>query len=157
MNDALNPFSTLQGYEAPHVTQYSVFLDNKVGKLLEIMRAFEHDHTCQIVSLCIIESSDHAVVRIITNNARCAKRVLRENSFSFSELEVLVVRLEDDHSILSMCATLMGAELNIHFMYPLLWHDYGGAFALAVDDPTFAGQVLRRKQYTMLGEGDFNT
>ena len=154
MTDSTNPFPTLQGYEAPSVTQFSIFLDNKVGKLLEILRCLDAPEGCTICSLSVIESSDHAVVRLITDNASCARLVLRNNRFSFSELEVLVVRFDNGHGLSSMCSDLLGAELNIHFMYPMLLHDEGGAIALAVDDPTFAGQVLRRKSYALLGEMD---
>ena len=91
---------------------------------------------------------------IITDDANCGRRILRENNFAFSELDVLVVRFDNGHTLSSMCSALLGAELNIHFMYPMLLHGEGGAIALAVDDPTFAGQVLRRKSYSMLGERD---
>jgi hypothetical protein len=153
MNDSLNPFSTMQGYEAPSVTQFSVFLDNKVGKLLEILRSLEDADGCEICSISVIESSDHAVVRLITDSAQCARRILRKRNFAFSELDVLVVQFDALHNLSSMCAALLGAELNIHFMYPMLLNQ-GGVIALAVDDPTFAGQVLRRKSYSMLAEAD---
>ena len=38
------PSETAQGYErAPSVTQFSVFLDNRVGRLHELLLSFEED------------------------------------------------------------------------------------------------------------------
>ena len=33
-------FETMQGRDWPSVTQFSVFLENRVGQLLEVIRAF---------------------------------------------------------------------------------------------------------------------
>jgi hypothetical protein len=145
---------TIHGYEAPKVTQFSVFLDNRVGQLIEILRSLEEPGGCNICGLSVIESSDHAVVRMITDSARCARLQLSQHGLSFSELEVLVVELDSRHTLGSLCGYLLSAELNIHFMYPLLSGDSVPRIALAVDDPTFAGQVLRRKLFDLLGEAD---
>ena len=50
---------------------------------------------------------------------------------------------------------LLGAELNIHFAYPVMLRPNGTpTIALSVDDLTLAGQLLRRKDFKLLGEGD---
>jgi hypothetical protein len=154
MTQSPNPFQTMRGYDAPSITQFSVFLDNKVGKLLEVLRLLDAPEGCTIRAISVIESSDHAVVRLITDNAACAHATMRERGLAFSEMDVLVVELSDTHTIASMCACLLGAELNIHFMYPLMMPEGRAAIALAVDDPTFGGQILLKKSYTLLGEAD---
>ena len=154
MSQSPNPFQTMRGFEAPSVTQFSVFLDNKVGKLMDVIRTLDQPGGCSILGISVIETSDHAVVRLITDSADGARRCLREHGLTFSELDVLVVELADDKTLGGLCSTLLGAELNIHFMYPLLTARDWPTIALAVDDPTFGGQILRRKCFTLLGEAD---
>ncbi len=155
MSQSPNPFETAQGYSPPSVTQFSVFLDNRVGKLRTLLQAFDERPYCRLHAITVHEASDHAVVRLITSNAEDAILTLREADFPFSETEVLVVEITGDHTIATMCACLVAAELNIQFVYPLLgMANRGPSVALAVDDPTLAGQILRRKCYELLGESD---
>jgi hypothetical protein len=63
------PLETTQGYAPPIVTQFSVFLPNRVGKLLDVVQAFDDSPNCQICALSVHEASDCAIVRLITNNS----------------------------------------------------------------------------------------
>ena len=81
--------------------------------------------------------------------------MLREDNLPFSEHDVLVVELSEGHSLSSLCLSLLGAELNIAFAYPLMLKPNGRpTIAMAVDDPTLGGQILRRKGFHLLGEAD---
>lgn len=154
MSQAVPP-QTSQGYNAPSVRQFSVFLENKVGKLLELVRLFDEAASVHLCAFSVLESSDHAVVRIIPNNADAARVLLRENELPFSEFDILIVELTEGHSLTSLCLYLLGAELNIRFAYPLMIRPNGTpTIALAVDDQILAGQILRRKHFHMLGEED---
>ena len=154
MNE-LVPLETTQGYSPPTVRQFSVFLDNKVGKLLELVGLFDEAPNVHLCAFSVLESSDHAVVRIIPNNADAARALLREHSLAFSEFDLLIVELVSDHNLTSMCLYLLGAELNIRFAYPLMLRPDGTpTIALAVDDQILAGQILRKKNFRLLGEGD---
>ena len=145
---------TMQGYAAPTVTQFSVFLTNKVGKMLDLVENFD-GADCQICAISVHEASDHAVVRLITNDSKVARSKLREDHLAFGEINVLIVELTEGHTLSSMCLSLLGAELNIHFAYPLMTEPNGcPTIALATDDTTLAGQILRRKGFKLLGEND---
>ena len=149
------PLGTEQGYAPPAVRQFSVFLDNRVGKLLELVQLFDDAIEVTLVAISVLDSSDHAVVRMIFDNADAARHALRQNKFTFSEVELLVMELDDEHTLTHACLFLLGAELNIRFAYPILpRHDHGPLqlIALAVDDNTFAGQILRRKGFRLMAE-----
>lgn len=147
--------SVTHGYVPPSVTQFSVFLDNRVGKLLELLKTFEDHPTVQVCALSVQEASDYAVVRLITNASRPARELLRQQDLSFSETDILVVELVDDHSLSRLCLYLLGAEINIHFAYPVMLKPNGApTIAIAVDDTTLAGQILRKKNFRLLGECD---
>ncbi|MFG0305149.1 MAG: acetolactate synthase [Phycisphaerales bacterium JB040] len=154
MSDASTPMETMQGYAAPTVTQFSVFLTTKVGKMLDLVENFD-GAACQICAISVHEASDHAVVRIISNCAKEARRLLKADNLPFSEHDVLVVQLSEGHTLSSLCLSLLGAELNIAFAYPLMLKPNGSpTIAMAVDDPTLGGQILRRKGFHLLGEAD---
>ncbi|MEM7622086.1 MAG: acetolactate synthase [Planctomycetota bacterium] len=136
------------------MTQFSVFLSNKVGKLYDLVEGFD-DSPCHICAIAVHEASDHAVVRIITNNALKARDLLRREGLAFSENNVLVVELTLGHTLSSLCLSLLGAELSIQFAYPLMIKPNGRpTIALSCDDPHLAGQILRRKQFRLFGECD---
>ncbi len=151
----LSPLETARGFSPPSVTQFSVFLDNKVGKLFELLTTFEEHDTCQICALSVHEASDHAVVRLVTSDAPAARAILRSHALAFSEMDVLVVELVDGLTLSRMSLYLLGAEINIRFSYPVMLRPNGTpTIALAVDDPVLAGQILRRKNFRLLGEAD---
>lgn len=136
------------------VTQFSVFLPNKVGKLLDLVELFDGS-ACQVAAISVHEASDCSIVRLITNSSRKAREMLRENKLAFSETDILIVELSQGHTLSSLCLSLLGAELNIHFAYPLMLRPNGTpTIALAVDDLTLAGQILRRKNFRLFGEDD---
>lgn len=154
MSQAATPLGIMQGYGAPVVTQYSVFMDNVVGKLHDLVESFD-ESACRICALNVHDASDHAVIRIITNNSDIAKRILQEHALPFSEMQVLVVELSKGHTLSSLCLCLLGAEINIRFAYPLMLRPNGTpTIAMAVDEPELAGQILRRKEFRLFGEGD---
>lgn len=155
MSQASIPTPTSQSYSPPSVTQFSVFLDNKVGKLLELLKLFDESPDCRVCAFTVQEASDYAVVRVLTNNAQAARHLLRSERLTFSERQLLVVEVPDEHTITRLCLYLLGAEINIHFAYPLIFGPSGHpTIALAVDDLTLGGQILRKKEFRLLGEAD---
>jgi len=151
------PQETQQGYDAPMVRQFSIFLENRVGRLLDILRMFDEAEGITIHGLAVMESSDCAVVRLIPDDSDATRDMLRSSEYAFAETELLVVQCTEERPLSMLCLYLLGAELNIDFMYPLLTATItgdGGRIALSVDDTTFAGQILRRKGFALYGSSD---
>ncbi len=154
---SLQPPATAHGAgeTAPSVRQFGVFLDNKVGKLLELLQLFDEQPGLQVAAFSVVDSSDHAVVRLIFTNADAARVVLRSHHYTFSEVDLLVVELPEGKSLTNICLHLLGAELNIRFAYPVMLRSEASPIvAIAVDDHILAGQILMRKRFRMLGEED---
>jgi hypothetical protein len=152
------PSETLQGYSVPSVRQFSVFLENRVGRLLDLLRHFDDASHVHVVGLNVIDSSDHAVIRMIPDNADAARHLLKELGIAFSETDVIVSVIDESHSLADMCLYLLGAELNILFIYSLIQQSPIGesVITVAVDDLTLGGQILLRKGFNLLGEGDLH-
>lgn len=154
MPDAPIAEMTQRGYEPPTNTQFSVFLENRVGRLLDLVRVFE-GQALALCALSVVDSADHAVVRVVTSRAELARRLLTRHHLAFSEAEILVVELGQGQTLLKLCTTLLSAEVNIYFAYPLMVRPHGApTIALHTDNQAFAGQILRKKLFTLLGEND---
>ena len=145
---------TVQGYTPPSNTQFSVFLDNRCGTLLELLEVFE-GCPARLAALSVVESADCAIARLLATNADLLRQALHDKSLSFAESEVLVVRLPGDMMLNSLCRALLGAELNIHAAYPVMVGTAGAsAIVLHCDDIHLAARILRAKRFDLLGEGD---
>lgn len=146
---------TLHGRDWPCLRQFCVFLENRVGRLNELMRHME-SLDVRVVGLTIVDSVDFAMVRLIFNNTDRGREKLQLSGFLFSESDVVGVELPDDPMPLSaICTTLVKAEMNIHHAYPLLYRHRGhGTVALYVDDVDQAVQLLREAGYRVITEGD---
>lgn len=145
---------TEQGYAPPKVVQFSVFLDNRVGRLLNLLEIFE-GRQLTLAGVSILESTGHAVVRVLTSSAELGRRLLYQCEYPFSETDVICVELGNGHSLLSVCECLLEAELNLHYAYPLLVRPRGRAVvAVSCDDIVLAGQLLRRRHFELLAEND---
>lgn len=155
MSEVLPPQTQAgSGFEPTRVRQFTIFLENRVGRLMLLVRALE-EHAGRVIALSIEESADSALVRLICADADTGRMALRQEGFSFSESEVLAVQLPNSpHPLETTCYALLAAELNIHYAYPLLVNDGKPALALYVDDPTLAAQLLIRKGFRLLGESD---
>ena len=150
------PSETLQGYAVPSVRQFSVFLENRVGRLLDLLRHFDDASHVHVVGLNVIDSSDHAVIRLIPDHSDNARAILKDLGIAFSEKDVIVTVIDESHSLADLCLYLLTAELNILFIYSLIQQSSIGdsVIAVAVDDLTLGGQLLLKKGFNLLGEAD---
>jgi hypothetical protein len=143
------------GFEPARVRQFTVFLENRVGRLQKLVSAFEEARG-RIVALSIEESAEAALVRIICSDPDLGREVLNEQGFAFGESDLLAVELPPGTTqpLIRICTALLSAEINIHSAYPLLMGPHRPTLALYVDDPTLAAQILIRKGFTLIGESD---
>ena len=158
MEDLLPPLTEHGAtFEPPRVRQFTIFLENKVGRLQNLIRCLE-EGVGRIVALSVEESGDATLVRLICGHSAFGRELLRTANIPFAEAELLAVELpkRTRQPLVSICSALLAAEINIHYAYPLLNHNGHPAMALYVDDPTLAAELLIRKNFTLLAESDLN-
>jgi hypothetical protein len=139
------------------VIQLSVFLENRVGALLSIVRTINDCHV-EVVGLSVVDSMDVTIVRLILTDPDAVSTVFIEKGIPFSETRLTVVQLDEGAHGLSNCLTaLLQGETNIHFSYPLLSRPNGkAALALCLEDNEFGTSVLRRCGFTLLCQEDLS-
>ena len=60
-------FATARGRDWPSVRQFNVFLANRMGALLELVKRFETTDV-KLVALTVVETADCAIIRIVPSN-----------------------------------------------------------------------------------------
>jgi len=148
---------TTQKFDGPRVRQFSIFLPNKVGAMLDVVKLLNAHHA-DVVALSIAESTDSAIARIVVSDPDLAERLLSENNIAFGVCEMVVVEMSEVASQLSkLLAALLMAEVNVHFTYPLLTRPRGlAALALHVDDADCASSVLLGEGFKILSQSDIS-
>ena len=146
---------TLRGRSWPTVTQFSVFLENRVGQLLEVYRSFQGTRV-KIVGLTISDSADCSILRLMLSHSEQGREILILNKHAFAENELLVVELPlGPQSLADLCMALLQAEINIHYAYPLIVHPRGrAAVAMHIDNNEQASRTLHDMGFEILCEAD---
>ncbi len=139
------------------VRQFSVFLENKVGALLEVVKML-NEHDIDLVALTVQNSVDSAILRTVVSDPDLVEDIFQENGVAFAITHILVVELTESAEELGrVLATLLQAEVNVHFSYPLLTRPRGRAcLALHVDDDECAITVLEGAAFNFLSQADIS-
>ncbi len=146
---------TLRGRNYPTIRQFTVFLENRVGQLLEVVRRFENTGI-RIVALSINDSAECAFVRFLVSQPERGREVLERAGLAIIESDLIGVELPaGNQPLLQICTALLQAEINIIQAYPLIIRPRGEpAVAIMVDNTEGALETLARKGLRMLSEAD---
>lgn len=148
---------TTEKLGSPQVHQFSVFLQNKVGALLEVVKLLT-EHNVAVLALSIQDSSESSIGRMIVSDPDRVSNLFHEHDIPFSQCEVLVVELRESAADLArVLSALLMAEVNIYFSYPLLIRPRGRAvLAMHVDDNDCSSSVLRGDGFNILSQADLS-
>ncbi|MCH2125624.1 MAG: acetolactate synthase [Pirellulaceae bacterium] len=152
---ASTEYQTMRGRNFPTIRQFTVFLENRVGQLLEVVRRFEGSKV-RIVALSINDATECAFVRFLLSHPEQGREILERAGLPMLESDLVGVELpETAQPLLQVCTALLQAEVNIVQAYPLIVRPHGkAAVALMVDNPEMAMETLNTKGFTILTEGD---
>lgn len=147
--------STARGRDYPSIRQFTVFLENRVGQLLEVVRRFEGTGI-RIVALSISDSAECAFVRFLLSHPERGREILERAGLAIIESDLIGVELpEGSQPLLQVCSALLSAEINIVQAYPILTTQGAKpAVAIMVDNTEMALDVLASKGFKMINEDD---
>lgn len=150
-------FDTARGRDWPSVRQFNVFLENRVGALLDLVRRFESTEV-SIISISVIDTSDCAIIRLVLSDPERGYEILKSAKLMFTESDLVVVGLPSGKQpILRICKTLLTAEIGIDYAYSILASADGDrALALRVEDTETAIQLLKQAGFHVYSEQDLN-
>jgi len=148
-------FATLHGRDYPSIRQFTVFLENRVGQLMDVVRRFEGSNV-RIVALTISDSTECAVVRFLLSDPEQGREILERAGLAMVESDLIGVELPNSRQpLLQICTALLAAEVNISQAYPLLTGPNGKpSVALMVDNIDMALETLASKGFHAINEDD---
>ena len=80
---------------------------------------------------------------------------LEEFAYSFTEIALIAVEIENAIQLHSVTAALVQAEINIHYIYSFITRPYGkSALAIRLEDNELAEDILTRNRLKVLSQAD---
>jgi hypothetical protein len=145
-----------QKTQADPIRQFSIFLANKAGRLLELIRILQSRHV-HVVALTILDTTDSAIVRMVVDDPDQARAIFHEQAVAHTESTVVAVELGAATELPKVLSSLLEAEINILTTYAFLVRpEARPALCLNLDDNELGAQVLSRGGFKLLGQGDIS-
>lgn len=124
------------------IRQFSIFADNKVGRLNDIIMMLAQ-HDIHILSICTVDTTDSAIIRLVPDYWEQARDLFEQHAFAFSLNEVMVVEFSSEQDIRNVTCALTQTEINIHYAYPMLMRPNGKCgLVLHLEDNDMATDIL---------------
>lgn len=127
------------------ISQISVFLENKPGKLSEIVQMLAKNNI-DIQALSLSETKDYGILHIIVDKTDETLELLNETNWVCKKTEVLSATVPDETGSLTKILSVLGENgINLAYTYAFFSRESGRAsIILRVDDNETAAQVLKK-------------
>ena len=133
--------------------QISVFIENKRGRLAEITKTLG-DNGVDMCALCVADTKDFGVLRIIVDKTEFAVKVLKDAGYAVNITEVIAIAVEDRPGGLAAALGILDeCEINIEYMYHFISKDAKRATVIIrVDKPAEAVEKLKSASPDLLAD-----
>jgi hypothetical protein len=137
------------------IKQLSIFLENKSGRVAEVTKILA-DAGIDMRALVISDTTDFGILRLIVDQYDKAYSILKENKFTVSLTDVVVVGISDEvGSLASVLQLLNKLGIGIEYMYAFLNREVGEVAAvLRVEDVNMTIELLLSNNVKVLSKED---
>jgi len=148
---------TAEGLRPPLVKQFSVFLENKVGALLNLTHTL-NEANVHICGLSVVDTADSSMVRMVVDDPDHGREVLHAAQIPVNESSLVVAELPSGPERLdTVLQHLVAAEVNVQYTYSLMVRPRDKALlALHCEDSEYAREVLTKAGVAVLGQKDIS-
>jgi hypothetical protein len=135
------------------ITQISIFLENRKGRLFDVCSLLGGNHI-NIRALTIAETESFGVLRIVVDKSDLAIKLLRENQFVANFTDVVAIEVPDKPGGLASILKLLAEhDVNIEYMYGFVEKFSDKALlVMRFEDTDFAQQVLAKQNIRVVTE-----
>ncbi len=116
------------------VKQFSIFLENKPGRLSSVIDLFERNQI-RVLAMGIAEAGNYGIVRCILDAPDRAAEVLRNANTAVNLVEVVIIEMKDLYSAVKV---LGEKGINVDYAYTMDM----GRIVIKADDESKAKQAL---------------
>lgn len=134
-----------------YIKQISVFLDNKQGRLAEVIKTIA-DAGINLQALSLAETRDFGMLRLILDDPEKAQQVLKWGGFVVQVTDVIAVEVEDKPGGLSRVLEILNAVgINIEYAYASIERKQNNAIIiLRIEDSGPAVDVLKKNRIPLV-------
>lgn len=99
------------------IQQLSVFLENKSGRLTEVLEALGHENI-KITALSVADTSEFGILRLIVSDPDRARALLREKLFTVNITEVLSIMAPNEaRHYAKVLKILSDLDISVEYTY----------------------------------------
>ena len=126
------------------ISQLSVFVENKSGRMAEITKVLA-DNQIDIRALSIADTTDYGILRLIVDKPELAMRTLQDEGMTVTLTDVIAIKIPDSPGGLHGAVDILSQNgIGIEYMYAFVNPCGDSAFViLRVDDNQRALSVLK--------------
>jgi hypothetical protein len=126
------------------VKQLSIFLENKSGRLTEVLETLGKEKI-NIAALSIADTSEYGILRLIVSNPIEALNLLKAKDFSVNLTDVITIETPPEAgSFAKVLKNFSEENISIEYMYAFAYHEKG-VIVMRTDDRQKAFQVIEKK------------
>ena len=138
------------------VKQFSVYTENRVGRLFDLAKLLKA-HDVHIIAITTIDTTDSAIVRLVVDDPDKARELMVNNDFPYTECDVTAVEIDGEADLKAVLSALLEAEINIHYVYSFINRPKGkSALLLNIEDADIAAQSLTKRGLKVLFQRDIS-
>ena len=99
------------------IQQLSVFLENKSGRLTEVLETLGKEHI-RITALSVADTSEFGILRLIVSEPEKAKNILKQQMFTVNITEVISVIAPDEAQYYAKVLKILSdIEISVEYTY----------------------------------------
>jgi len=155
-DDTTMQAKTMRARPGDAVKQFSVFTENKLGRLHDLIGLFE-SHNVHVLAMTTLDTTDSSILRMVVDDPDRARQLLGEGKYPYTESELLVVEIDSERKLREALSVLLMAEININYVYSFIARPEGrSAVAFNLEDREVAAQALAQQQFKVLTQRDIS-
>ncbi len=139
------------------LTQISIFLENRKGRLYEVCSLLGKNKI-NIRALNIAETPEFGILRIVVDRPEDAVKLLKENGFVANLTDIVAVEVEDrPGGLASILKIFSDNNINLEYMYGFVEKSSDKALLVfRFDEPDKAIEVLLKNKIKIIGKKDIS-
>ena len=133
------------------IRQLSVFLENKAGRLNEMLEILS-SKSINITALTIADTSEYGIIRLLVSDPEDACALLKTNDFSVSLTDVISLSVSHEAGSLSkLLKKFSDEQLSIEYMYAFSLGEKA-LIVMRTDNLSKAFEIIEHNNFVIISE-----
>ena len=135
------------------IRQLSIFLENKSGRLQDVLEALSNEKI-NITALSIADTSEYGILRLIVSNPENGYKLLKTQGFSVNLTDVIALSVSHVSGSLSKVLKKFSEEnLSVEYMYAFSLGEKA-IIVLRTDNRPKAFEIIERYNFQLISEDE---